>query len=211
MDGDDLFTQLQWLEADQNPFRLRVLDCRPFSTTMISTTSDPTIAARFSQLRTASGEEYRGRQPEDAVAVPCRLSYPFRGDAQDGALFTAQQMEDKWDIYLFDGYLYFARSWTGDLVFRARIRCQAGEAVITTIEASRARALQDPALAVRMVDFLVKTHLYHTEAPHPLPRDFPQNNQSIALYSFSEYGRWAFFASFDDTIQARIGPEPAPE
>ena len=43
----DLFSQLAWLEPAHNPFGLRVLDCRPFSTTMISATKDAAIAARF--------------------------------------------------------------------------------------------------------------------------------------------------------------------
>lgn len=204
MEQDDIFSALKWLEPDQNPFHMRVLDCRPFSSTMISTTKDPNIAARFSHLRAVSGEEHRGRQPDDAVSVPCELSYPFSGESRDGPLFVAQAMEDKWDIYLYEGHLYFVRSWTGDLTFRARIEFKEREAVITTVEANPARVKDDPVLAVRMVDFLVKSHLNRTEVPHPLPQDFPQDNQSIALYSFSEYGRWAFFASFEDTTKVRI-------
>lgn len=50
MQPDDTFSKLIWLEADQNPFGLLLLDCRPFSTSMISTTKDPAIATRFGQL-----------------------------------------------------------------------------------------------------------------------------------------------------------------
>jgi hypothetical protein len=204
---DDIFLQLAWLEPDQNPFGMRVLDCRPFSTTMISATKDPNIAARFSQLRRASGEEHRGRIPEDAVVARCNLSYLFNGEFRDGPLFVAQQMEDKWDIYLYDGHLYFARSWTGELVFRATIEFKETEAVITEVEASRSKIMDDPTLAVRMVDFLMKTHLYRKEAPHPLPQGFPEEKKTLALYSFSVYGRWAFYGSFEDTTKVRIEAE----
>lgn len=204
MAQDDIFSQLAWLEPDQNPFGLRVLDCRPFSTTMISATKDPSIAAHFSQLRSASGEEHRGRHPKDAVVARCDLAYPFSGESRDGPLFVAQRMEDKWDIYLYDGHLHFARSWTGELVFRAAIEFREREALVTSVEASRAKVMDDLDLAVRMVDFLVKTHLYHQEAPHPLPRDYPDDKKALALYSFSEYGRWAFYGSFEDTTQVRV-------
>jgi hypothetical protein len=204
---DDIFSQLVWLEPDQNPFGLRILDCRPFSTTMISTTKDPNIAARFSHLRSASGEEHRGRHPDDALIVPCNLIYPFNGESHDSPLFVAQQMEDKWDIYLYDGYLYFARSWTGDLALRATIAFKEKAAVITEIEANRAKVLDDSALAVKMVDFLVKRHLYHQEAPHPFPQGIPEEKKTLALYSFSEYGRWAFYGSFEDTTTVRVQSE----
>jgi hypothetical protein len=201
---DDIFTQLAWLGPDQNPFGMRVLDCRPFSTTMLSATKDPSIAARFSRLRGASGEEHRGRHPEDAVVARRDLAYPFNGESRDGPLFVARQMEDKWDIYRYDGHLYFARSWTGELVFRAAIEFKEKEAVISEVEASRAKVMDDPGLVVRMVDFLMKTHLYRWEAPHPFPPGFPEDKKTLALYSFSEYGRWAFYGSFEDTTKVRV-------
>ena len=46
------------------------------------------------------------------------------------------------------------------------------------------------------------------ESATAICHDFPQDNQSIALYSFSEYGRWAFYACFEDTTKVRIGREP---
>ena len=205
----DLFSQLAWLEADQNPFGLRVLDCRPFSTTMISATKDAAIAARFNQLRSSRGEEHRGQHPEDAILAHCDLSYPFNGESRDGPLFTAGQMEDKWDIHLYDSQLYFARSWTGEMVLRAAIEFKEKAAVITRVEANRAKVMDDPAHAVRIVDFLMKTHLYRREAPHPLPPCLPDDKKLLALYSFSEYGRRALYGSFEDTAAvAWLGQHP---
>jgi hypothetical protein len=200
---DETFEQLSWLEQDQNPFGLRVLDCRPFCTTMISTTKDPKIALSFNRLRGSTGVEHRAQHPADPVTVPCLLSYPFRAESTDGRLFVAGQMEDKWDIYLHDGTLFFARSWTGDLVYRAAIEFRGGEAVVTAAEASRSRVGDDLTLAVRVVDFLVKSHLYRKEVPHPLPHGLLDDKKTIAVYSFSEYGRWGSYACFEDTTTAK--------
>src|SRR5262249_29722984 len=158
-------------------------DCRPFSTTMISTTSDPAVADSFGRLRGDSGEGHRGRHPADTVTVPCGLSYPSPGGSRDGPLFVARQMEDKWDVYLYDGHLYFARSWTGDLVYRAAVEFRGDEAVVTAVEVGRARAGDDPGLAVRAVDFLLKSHVHGREAPHPLPRGLPEDTRTLAVYS----------------------------
>jgi hypothetical protein len=204
MAQDDLFSQLNWLEPHQNSFGLRVLDCRPFSTTMISATKDPSIAARFNQVRGSTEEQHRGRHPDDALVARCDLAYPFNGEFRDGPLFVARHMEDKWDIYLYAGHLYFAGSWTGELVFRAPIEFKKTEAVLTEVEASRAKVMDDPGLAVRKVDFLMKTHLYRKEAPHPFPQGLPDEKKILALYSFSEYGRWAFYGSFEDTTTVKV-------
>jgi hypothetical protein len=186
MAQDDVFSEVAWLEPDQNPFGLRVLDCRPFSTTTISTTKDPNIAASFNRLRGSTVEEHRGQHPADSLTASCELSYPFSGESRDGPLFVAQQMEDKWDIYLHDGHLYFARSWTGELAFRATVEFRQKEAVITEVEASRTKVTDDPTLAVRMVDFLMKTHLYRKEAPHPLPQGLSEDRRMLVLHSFSD-------------------------
>ncbi|MBA4192035.1 MAG: hypothetical protein C0467_28995 [Planctomycetaceae bacterium] len=203
MAQDDIFAQLAWLDPDQSPFGTRVLDCRPFSTTMISTTADPNIAATFNHLRVSTGENHRGQHPADPITVPCTLTYPFDGKVADGPLFTARQMEDKWDIYLFDCVLYFSRSWTGELVFRATAEFREREVALTVIEASKAKLWGDPGFAVRMVDFLVKSHLHRWPVPHPLPQALPEDKKILAMYSFSEYGQWAAYASYQDTTAAR--------
>jgi hypothetical protein len=113
-------------------------------------------------------------------------------------------MEDKWDIYLYNGYLFFARSWTGDLIFRAKISFTSTQANITSVDADAEVASRNPDYIVQQVDFLVKSHLYKREVPHPLPADLPNEVQPIALYSFGQYGRWASFATYEDTSQIRI-------
>lgn len=190
---------LRWLSPQENPFRMEILDCRPFAQTMIALTQDPEISARFLQLRRSFGEDLRGCKPEGARHIACHLAYPYQGEVQDGAVFKAETMEDKWDIYLYDGYLYFARSWTGDLVFRARLEFQPGLARVTTIETARPN---EDAFLVQQVDYLIKSHLFRREAPHPLPRDFGRDAEKLAVYSFSEYGRRGLYGSLANTLSS---------
>jgi hypothetical protein len=202
--SDSIFEKLAWLDKTSNPFGVRCLDCRIFSRSMLSTTKDPNVAAQFSALRKSTGTQYIGTLPPNVVTVRCDLSYPHNGQSKDGPLFTAEVMEDKWDIFLYDGYLCFVRSWTGDLVFRAKISFTMSQANITVIDANAQVASQNSAYIVQQVDFLIKSHLYKREVPHPLPADLPNEIQPIALYSFSQYGRWASFATYEDTSQIRI-------
>jgi hypothetical protein len=90
------------------------------------------------------------------------------------------------------------------LIFRVTIEFKEKEAVITEVEAARAKVMDDATLAVRMVDFLMKTHLYRKETPHHFPQGLPDDKKALALYSFSEYGRWALYGSFEDTTRVRV-------
>jgi hypothetical protein len=204
----DPFDYLSWIEADQNPFKVRILDCRSVALSMISTAAQFKVVASFSQLRQSTGEQHIGKVPENTLHVPCSLHYP-QGASADGPLFVAEKMEDKWDIYLYDNHIYFARSWTGQLIFRAAIEFNADETVITAIDADAAMSNTKDmdniqSLVARQVDYLVLSHLYKAAVPHPIPLDFPNDPREIALYSFSQYGNHALFATYED-FRATIG------
>ncbi len=200
---DDPFDQLVWLEADQNPFGVRVLDCTPTATSLLSTTTDQAVALKFSQLRNSLGTEHIGQFPANAGQSPAILIYPSDGKSKDGPLFTASEMEDKWDICLYDGILYFSRSWNGMLVFRASIHIEPGKAVVRDISFDPDFVNGDEVFAVRQVDFLIKSHLYGEITPHPLPGRDGLTPQEIAMFSFQLFGRLGRLATFEDTTRLR--------
>lgn len=199
--SQDSFSRLAWIEEGQSPYGVRILDCRSVSRSLLSMTKDASVAQRFAELRSSQGHSHRGRVPANAVQIGCDLRYPHDGEVKDGPVFIAEVMEDKWDIYLYDGYLYFARSWTGDLFCRAKIDFSGEKAVISSVEANPEMVGGDTALAVGQVDFLVKSHIYQREVPHPIPSDLRDDPKVIALFSFSQYGRWASFATYEDTTR----------
>lgn len=194
------FENCRWIPADESEFGIEVFDCAPFCQSMMSTTSNPDIAASFSGLRASMGEDYRGQLPSNPLAIACQLSYPFSGEANDGPLFKAKEMEDKWDIYLYDSCLYFVRSWTGQLNYQATIRFDDGEARVSTVTVD-SEGNPDPRFTIATVDFLIKTYIYGQQVPHPLPPQLPRDAQSVTLFSFSQFGRWARFGTYEDTTQ----------
>src|SRR5438093_692870 len=173
---------VQRVLASDNPFGIEIFDCTAFMKDVTSWSSDRQIAESFLRLRSSTGEQYPGRDPEDAHLVTCELSYPCYRPLSEGPLFKAQEMEDKWDIYLYGSKIYFARSWKGQLVYRAS----------ALEDANRLRILQiahppdqDPVYAVRAVDFLIKSHVFGRVVPHPLPSDLGRTPAQIAPYSFN--------------------------
>jgi hypothetical protein len=193
------------IPAAENPFGVDIWDCRPFTHNRISTTGSAEIARRYVELRCSQGNEYRGQVPINAQLTRCTLTYPLSHPPSEGALFKSEQMEDKWDIYLFDEWLYFARSWTGELTFKAQAHHELGALHLTALAVA---ADQDPAFAPRVVDYLVKTHVLPYKALHPLPSQLPQTAWDIAVFSFSLFGRRCAFGTYADTTAMQAPPSP---
>lgn len=191
---------LRWLAADENPFSVKVLDCTPVTHTYVSTTGDPAICESYNRLRNSTGEEYQRTELEDAIRIPCNLVYPFQGDGHTGRpVFKAEQMEDKWDMYLYDNQLSFVRSWTGQLVYVSELSFQQDRVVVVSILPQSGVDGSDKH-TIRVVDYLIKSHIYKISAPHPFPADLGRDVQALALYSFQLSGRRCQLGTFEETL-----------
>jgi hypothetical protein len=225
--GPDVPSEPAWLEGPHSPFRSgvtvedlcstaarvqetagRVLDCKAFCSNSPMFVLDEPGALVQQQLELAQvsdGSGYRDRFPADARRFPCLLAYPLpQGPPPAGPQAIAQCTEDLWNIYLFADHLYFVRSWTGTLRYRAHVLFREGGMFITGVEAPADSSRADPIVSVLQVDFLVKSLLYRVLAPAPVPRELGPNTGRIAYYALTEYGRWGWYPSFDDTTTFRL-------
>jgi hypothetical protein len=207
-----------WVEPADNPFEMRVLDCEEYCRNSLqyafaSSDSADAINAQLTRARTDPRSFGRPEPIKDVQKKDCLLSYPRDVEQiPNGACFEQQTSKDLWNIFLFDGYFYFTRSWTGELRYRSKLLYRPGSLFVTEVEFSRARPfndlyphLLDEDLAVRQVDFLIKVLLYRMLSPAPLPRDLPfEKSGALSLFSFLEYGRLGCYPTFDDTTEYRI-------
>lgn len=202
--------EVRWLGKDdpRNPFNADGYDCLAFVRSMLSTTKDQDIAAKFVALRSSVGGNHAGQMPESATAIEHRLVYPG-GGVSDGALFKAQRMEQKWDIYLYGDSLYFCRSWSDTLVFRAKFSTTANSLAVETVWANVEAIEGGRDQALRQVDYLIKNHLLRRAVPHPLPATLQNDPNTIGLYSFSQYGHECCFGTYADTLRTDLAkPRP---
>ena len=202
-EDSDPSSAVHWIPASKNPFGIEVLDCRSVTQTMVSSTGDRKIAETYARLRSCTGREYRGQEPKESRTVEIELAYPPVEKPEDGPVFKAEQMEDKWDIYLYDSLLYFCRSWTGVLAYRAQFNHLDDRSRFVRIDFASQRHEQTED-AVGAVDFLIKSHLFGAVVPHPLSRSLPRDPYKLALFSFSQYGRRCMYGSFSDTAKVPI-------
>jgi hypothetical protein len=204
------YPPLRWLQPTENVFGISCLDVRGFTRTMKAYTTDPEIADAFMRFRMLDGKGYRGKSPEHAARFPCELCYPLPDHMQDTPVYKAVSMDEKWDIYLYDGYLYFCRSWTGVLIFRAKIELRRDCMAVIWVEANPAAGGGEAGYAVSIVDFLIKSHLLAVDSPVHIPcipcndpvlgfTSLVNETTEIAKYVFHEYGPMASFATYQDT------------
>ena len=200
--AEDEPTELGWFPPGENPFGILLLDVRPFTRTMLSTTKDPSIAMSYLEQRDNDGRSLLGQPLAESVTVPCELSFDLPRPTKNGPLFKAECMEEKWDIYHHEGKLLFARSWTGELVYRASIKSKAKTLTLTTIETRGVQVAE----AAQHVLFLVLSHLEGVDFPHTLPATISQDPEEMASASFSLFGRRASFATHADILKIKVDP-----
>lgn len=199
---------IAWLDPKDTGFGCSVLDVRDVATQKKSNPSNPQTAAVFMALRNSNGADLRDLLPGDGFAVPCNLSYPVE-DPIDGPLYKAAVLEHKWDIYLWDRAIYITRSWTGTLTYVAHLGEARDRFHVERITADRDVTGYSPHLARRQVDFILRSHYYQQDLPHPLPDDLPEDPTAIARYSFHMFGARGLFATYADTTEIHrdsLGP-----
>jgi len=193
---------LKWHEpGPDNPFGVRLLDCRPVTWELVSSTADPAIAGRYSALRESDGRDLVGAPIQGAVRVTTSLTFPHDGSALEGIVSKSDVMEVKWDIYIYDSVFLFARSWTGDLIYRARASVGSAEIHISEVECRS----EDAGLAASTVYFLIATHAMGRVFPHQVPEELDSDDlMAIAMWSFSQYGSLGCYATPADITSIPI-------
>ena len=194
--------ELRWFAPNENPFGVLLLDVRPFTRTMMSFTQESSIALSFNDQRQSDGRNLLEQPLDDAVKVGCRFGFGIPSPSRNGPLFKAECMEEKWDIYHHDGKLLFARSWTGQLVYRATVDRSEESLTLTEIEARGDQASE----ALQNVLFLVLSHLEGVDFPHTLPPQVSRDPDEMARASFSLFGRRASYATHADIVSIVINP-----
>jgi hypothetical protein len=191
------FDSAEWTMQTVGDRQMKVCNCMSTSQGILTCTSSEKIAETFARLRRDSGEQLRGKVPENAHELTVEHAYEQLAQPPDGPVFKAIQMEDKWDVYFFDRTFQFVRSWTGDLVISADVTMEGDTMHIVKLYSA---GTDDAVYALRVVDYLLKSHGLNMVVPHPLPDEVSDVPSDVARHAFAQYGRRGWFATRDDTL-----------
>jgi hypothetical protein len=195
--------KFEWHDIGEgNPFNKRILDCRDFTQTNLATSTDRGIAEKYNRLRQSNGKEYVLTNFQNKVSLDVQLSYPPTGAQLTNLVFKSGSFDEKWDIYIYDDCLYFVKSWTGELVYKAFARANKDNVIIYKIEFEETD-LADKSFAASNVHFLVTTQILKGVLPHRVPTNL-KTDMEIAIYSFHIFGNKCWYATYDDILDTMI-------
>ncbi len=190
--------EVPWIAADANPWGVPVLDVRPVTATMLSTTTDAKCAENAVSFGQELGLGFVGVAPFVDRATACDLRYRTEATLLDGVLFTPREMEDKWALFLHQGQVLGVRSWTRTVTLVAEVFQGDGELRVTRIRGAFQDAGEPAEFTVRSFDALLRTHAIGAAWPVPLPAGFEADPYRAAIWCMSLYGRKAAFATAGD-------------
>ena len=196
--------KVEWLDATANPWGIPVLDVRPVTQHMISSSADPECAANAVSYGQDSGACFIGAETPIQRSVSTSLPYRTNGELWGGALFRPQLMEHKWAIFYHFEQLFFVRSWQRKVYVVADApRIGNGDFIeVRAIHGAFVAEDESPDFSRRVLDFLIRTHALDLEYPAPLLPTLETDTRQAALWCFSAFGNMARFASPEEPVGA---------
>ncbi|WP_420552252.1 hypothetical protein [Tenacibaculum aiptasiae] len=191
-----------WLEVGEkdNPFNKKILDISSYTQTTMAFTKEKLIAEKYNELRSSFGKELIDFDTSNFDKISTNLTYPHNGSKLEGIAFKADSMDCKWDIYAYNNFLFFSRSWDGQLIYKAKYSIDTNKLVITEIlfdnQITKREAEND-------VHFLLKSHAIGQAFPHLIPEEL-KSDLEIAQWSFVKFGNRAYYASYEEIIDTEI-------
>ncbi len=192
---------VRWLGPDENPWRVPVLDVRPVTLGMLSTSEHQQCAVNAMSFAQDDGTGFIGAEPPVARQSAVELKFRIDRTLADGALFVPTEMEHKWALYFHGGKIICIRSWTRQVVAVADTRITANLLEITAIRGALVADDGEPQFAARVLDFLIQSHALDVLYPAPLPAGIESDPSLAAFWCMSCFGNRAHFAT----------PHPLPE
>lgn len=180
------------LASHENPFGVPLLDLRPVTLTMISTTPDPEAAARSVSWGRASGDDVNPDLP-DAQVVRYSFRLPMEEEFPEGLMYAPSKMEQKWVIFhrkaAGQGRLVGVRSWTGITEFVIPFRREGGELVTDEVHVSSKSPLTALGPVGPLVEWIVRAHALNQRLPLPVDAGGFELLEQEPLLAFSCFGK----------------------
>lgn len=197
--------EIKWIAPTANPWGVRLLDLRPVTQGMISTSADPQCAANALSFGREDGSNFIDMEPNSSRTVEVGLRYRIEQPLAEGPLFIPDCMEHKWAIFYRDKKILFVRSWTRELYAAAEVKIDGGELEIGKIQGDLVEKNEGTRYKARVVDYMIRSHALDLVCPVPMT-DAEEPPSYTAMWCFQGFGNRALYATPDE-IEFRMPEE----
>lgn len=180
------------LGAGESPWGVPVLDVRPVTLGMLSTSSNRSCAENMMMLSRDDGTRFVGVAPNSSLQFHSGLRFRIEGSLAEGVLFKPDEMEHKWAIYYLNSRLVFVRSWTLEVMLTAETEIRGDWLEITSCRGTLIPHSDDASWQKRLLDYMIRTHCLQSAFPVPLQNEEMASDASAAaMFCMSTFGNLA--------------------
>lgn len=182
---------LQWIEAEDNPWNIRVLDLRPLSQTLISTSENLQGANNALSYNLEDGSYFKNKKPLINKSIEVQCSIPTNGKLEEGTLFRPFVMEHKWAIFYRDHKIIVVRGWQRNVFVVADTHQDKNNLIITKIHGKFIFEEEPEEYTRTTLLFLLHSYCIGDIVPVPIPEDLIEDTNSAAIWVFQNFGNLA--------------------
>jgi hypothetical protein len=193
--------KLNWIEASDNPWGIRVLDLRPITHRMIATSKDPEMAKNSVSYGGDDGTSFIKQQPESKNEIDGQMSFNVDYLLAPGVLFAPRDMDQKWAIFFHHDEILFVRSWLRKVSVKATTSQKNGKLTIEKIKGQFIEH-EEAEFTRAIARFILVSYAMQEVVPAPLPLDLSDNLNAAGLWAFSLYGKFANVGLFSYSYQS---------
>ncbi len=187
--------KLNWIEAADNPWGVRVLDVRPVTLTVSSWSVDPHCASNAVSFGQDDGSSFIGEAPPSRRVTEASLRFPIDRILADGVLFVPSEMEHKWALFYHRGDIICVRSWQRKVQVVARVEQHHDHLEVTQVRGIFINEEEEPDFSIRVLDYLLRSHALNAVYPAPLPAGMESDPTAAAMWCMSMFGNRALVAT----------------
>lgn len=188
---------LRWIEAENNPWLVRVLDVRPVTLGSRSAVKSAEHADNAFALGQEDGIGFVGQMPEVDRTIDASLRFRVAPILAEGVLFTPRVMEHKWACYFYDHRIIVVRSWLRRVMLVAETVSEPDWLEIVSIRGHFFAADEEPGYTLATMNYFLRSHAMNQSYPVPLPENIGADPRGAASFCFSLFGSRAEFATPD--------------
>ena len=188
-------TEFNWIDAAENPWKVPVLDVRPITLNVVSTSTNFEYASNAVSYGQDDGTGFIGQEPENPGTVETNLTYHRDRILAPGALFIPREMEHKWAIYFHEDTIICIRGWLRKVQVVADVEQEAEYVRIKSVRGTFTDDAESPEFTERVLDYLLRSHALNLLYPAPLPEGTEAIPEKAAYWCFSLFGNMAHVAT----------------